>query len=42
VLVWCHYEQTGPVLERLSRECRGWADVVRVPFETQGAYVRGL
>jgi homoserine kinase len=42
VLVWCHYEQTGGVVERLVRECDGWADVLRAPFESQGAYVRGL
>jgi homoserine kinase len=42
VLVWCHYEQTGGVLEALTRRTRGWAQVVRVPFETQGAYVRSL
>ncbi|HWD64893.1 MAG TPA: homoserine kinase, partial [Solirubrobacteraceae bacterium] len=39
VLVWCHYEQTGPVMERLAREAQDWADVRRAPFESQGAYV---
>ncbi|HWD86282.1 MAG TPA: homoserine kinase [Solirubrobacteraceae bacterium] len=42
VLVWCQYEQTGAVFERLTRETSDWADVLRVPFESQGAYVRGL
>jgi homoserine kinase len=42
VLVWCQYEQTGGVFARLARETSDWADVLRVPFESQGAYVRGL
>ncbi len=42
VLVWCHYEQTGAVIERLGREVDGWASVVRAHFESQGADVRGL
>jgi homoserine kinase len=42
VLVWSHYEQTGGVVEALSRQTRGWARVVRAPFEVQGADVRGL
>jgi homoserine kinase len=42
VLVWAHYEQTGGVVEALSRETREWATVVRVPFESQGADVRAL
>ena len=42
VLIWCHYEQTGAVLGRLAPEVEGWADVVRVPFESQGAYVVDL
>jgi homoserine kinase len=42
VLVWCHYEQTGAVAERLTRETRGWATVLRAPFESQGADVREL
>src|SRR5690606_19390843 len=25
VLVWCHYEQTGAVLEALRAEAEGWA-----------------
>jgi homoserine kinase len=40
VLVWCHYEQTGGVVEALARRTRGWARVMRAPFETQGAHVR--
>jgi homoserine kinase len=42
VLVWCQYEQTGGVVERLRRETEGWADVLRAPFETMGADVREL
>lgn len=39
VLVWCFYEQTGPVVEALAPEIEGWATLVRAPFEIQGAYV---
>jgi homoserine kinase len=42
VLVWCHYEQTGAVMDALERETAGWARVMRAPFESQGADVRGL
>jgi homoserine kinase len=42
VLVWCQYEQTGAILSALARETEGWARVLRVPFETQGADVREL
>jgi homoserine kinase len=42
VLVWTHYEQTGAVVEALRREAEGWADVIRVPFEPQGADVKEL
>jgi len=42
VLVWCFYEQTGAVAEALSGEIDGWATLLRVPFETQGAYVDAL
>ena len=42
VLVWCFYEQTGAVAEALAREIDGWASLLRVPFETQGAYVDAL
>ena len=42
VLFWCHYEQTGGVLEALTREAAGWATVLRAPFEVQGADVRGM
>jgi homoserine kinase len=42
VLVWSHYEQTGAVVEALTRQTRDWARVVRVPFESQGADVRSL
>jgi len=42
VLVWTHYEQTGAVAERLHAAAAGWAEVMRVPFATQGAEVREL
>jgi homoserine kinase len=42
VLVWCHYDQTGRLMEALTRETREWAKVMRAPFETQGADVREL
>jgi homoserine kinase len=42
VLVWCQYEQTGGMVAALTREAEGWAQVLRVPFESQGADVREL
>jgi homoserine kinase len=42
VLVWSHFEQTGGLVERLGRETRDWAAVMRVPFESHGADVREL
>ncbi len=42
VLVWCHYEQTGGVIEALTRRTEGWASVMRAPFETHGADVKSL
>jgi homoserine kinase len=42
VLVWCHYEQTVRVVRALQRGAAGWADVIRAPFESQGADVRSL
>jgi homoserine kinase len=42
VLVWCFYEQTGAVAEALAGEVEGWAKLLRVPFEVQGAYVEAL
>jgi homoserine kinase len=42
VLVWCHFEQTGTVLEALRQETGDWAQVLRAPFEPQGADVRSL
>ena len=42
VLVWSHFEQTGSLVELLGREASGWAEVLRVPFESQGADVRSL
>jgi homoserine kinase len=42
VLVWSQYDATAGVVERLRAEADGWADVMRVPFEPQGADVRAL
>jgi len=42
VLVWCFYEQTGSVADTLRAEVDGWADLMRTPFEPQGAYVGDL
>jgi len=42
VLFWCFYEQTGAVAEALATEIDGWASLLRVPFELQGAYVEEL
>ena len=42
VLVWCHYEQTAGAFEALRQYCEGWAEVLRVPFESQGAWVTAL
>ncbi|MGB9184097.1 MAG: homoserine kinase [Solirubrobacteraceae bacterium] len=42
VLCWCQYEQTGVVMEALTRETSDWATVLRAPFESQGADVREL
>jgi homoserine kinase len=42
VLVWCHYEQTGGVIEALTRRTSDWATVMRAPFESQGADVKSL
>jgi homoserine kinase len=42
LLVWTHYEQTGGVLDGLRRAAGDQADVMRVPFEPQGADVRSV
>jgi homoserine kinase len=42
VLVWCRYDQSGPVVEALGHETADWADVRRARFEAQGADVREL
>jgi homoserine kinase len=39
VLVWCFYEQTGAVVEALGPAVAGWAQLLRTPFEAQGAFV---
>jgi homoserine kinase len=42
VLVWCRFDQTGPLMQALAREAEGWATVMRGRFEPQGADVRSL
>ena len=42
VLVWTAYDATGTVLGKLRERCAGWAEVMRVPFEEQGADIREL
>jgi homoserine kinase len=42
VLVWCQMEHTGTIVEALREFTRGWATVLRAPFEPQGADVRSL
>ena len=42
VLFWTQVDATGAVVAKLRRECDGWADVLRAPFEPQGADVREL
>jgi homoserine kinase len=42
VLVWCQFDQTAGVVERLRAATDGWASVQRVPFEPTGADVRSL
>jgi len=42
VLFWTQADATGAVVAALRREAEGWADVLRAPFETQGADVREL
>lgn len=42
VLFWCFYEHTGAVAAALGEEVEGWAQLLRTPFEAQGAYVEGM
>ena len=42
VLFWTHYDATGAVIGRLRTATAGWAQVMHVPFEPQGAVVREL
>jgi len=42
VLFWTQADTTGAVVGKLRREAEGWADVLRAPFESQGADVREL
>jgi homoserine kinase len=42
VLFWCPFDATGPVAHRLESAVGSRAQVLRVPFEPQGADVRSL
>jgi homoserine kinase len=42
VMMWCLFEHTGLVIDALARPTAGWAKVMRAPFESRGADVRGL
>lgn len=42
VLFWTQVEATGAVIAALTQETEGWAEVMRVPFEREGADVREL
>jgi homoserine kinase len=42
VLFWCFYEHTGAVAQALESQIEGWAELLRTPFEAQGAYVEGM
>ncbi len=42
VLFWTQADATGAVAGSLRRETEGWAEVLRAPFEAQGADVREL
>jgi homoserine kinase len=42
VLVWCTFDATGAVLERLRTECDGWAEVRHAAFEPRGGDVVAL
>jgi homoserine kinase len=42
VVFWTHYEATGVVVQKLRPATAGWAQVMHVPFEPQGAYVEEL
>ncbi len=42
ILFWTHVDTTGAVASKLQAASAGWAEVLRAPFETQGADVREL
>ena len=42
VLFWTQSDTTGAVAGKLRAQADGWAQVIRAPFETQGADVREL
>jgi len=42
VLFWVRFEAVKPLVEALRAETRGWAQVTRVQFESQGARVTSL
>ena len=39
VLVWAHFELAGAVIDGLREAAAGWAQVIRAPFESDGARV---
>lgn len=38
-LIWCQVARAAAVVERLTAEVDGWAEILQVPFEPRGAYV---
>lgn len=42
VLFWTQVESTGAVMQALKQETEGWAEVLRAPFQSEGADVREL
>jgi len=40
VLVWCDFQSSGAVAQRLHERADGWAQVLRVPFTPVGAATR--
>lgn len=39
VLVWCEWQGSGKIADRLASECEDWAEVRRAPFSPLGATV---
>jgi homoserine kinase len=42
VMLWCHWQETGTVVEAAKAATEGWAAVQRVPFSPTGADVPEL